>query len=815
MTDLIGALVGSIRIDERLGGGGMGEVFRGFDTRLERTVAVKTVRADRRLSSEFKQRFRREARLLSKLGHPGICQVYDLIETPAADFLVLEYLEGATLDRFLETGISRTRLLGIFAQVANALAAAHGQRVVHRDLKPENIHIGPGDRAKILDFGIARNVADGAGSGAEVVPLETTTAVDTGASTALHPVSDRSDRTTAAVTERVPGKALADVEVYTGLGEVVGTRGYMSPEQAAGQSVGTASDIYALGLCLDRALERAPPVGDEAGRSVAALVARMLAGDPQRRPDAAEVERELLWLKDQPRRQAGTRVRRRLISAAAVALLLLSAAMAWLAFDAYRARTEAELRRAQAEDLVDYLLGELREQLLDVGRVDLLDSINQRGQAYLDAAGAQDSRTLGVRTRLFGSQMAVLMRRGDYAAAEALAQATLPGAQARVDAAPDDVVALQVLAEVRYWLGYVAIEQMRELTDVLPQFDALVELRKRLLQLNAGGRQQKLDLALALSSRVAARNGRGPEALADAQRAVALHRATDRADDIEARGNFAAALGWLSSALELSGDLAGASAAREENVAILGALADANPDSAVWSQDLAVALHFRAVLAQQLGQDEAALTAARRSCGMLLKDQQRDPENREYQRAYPICLALQASILMTLGRYAEARVQAQASVAGLDRLIEQAGPKSDWPLQRALSYLRLAEVEQADGQCAAALLAVAGFDRLTAEQREGLSRNHQARRQLLAARCAMAAGTAADATAAYAAVLDAVGEIGDATSIAGLALAAVVAIETGQVAEQNRLLALLGERGYRGSMVINACRKAGRTTCLQ
>ncbi len=169
---------------------------------------------------------------------------------------------------------------------------------------------------------------------------------------------------------------------------------------------------------------------------------------------------------------------------------------------------------------------------------------------------------------------------------------------------------------------------------------------------------------------------------------------------------------------------------------------------------------------------------------------------------------------MALDRIAEARIQAPASVDGLYQLFAQAGPEYDWPLHRALSCLCLAEVEQAAGSCDAALVAVPGFDSFTVEQREGLSRNHLARRQLLAARCAMQAGAATQAATGYQAALEALGDIGESSSIASVAPAVVVAIETVKGAEQGPLLALLNARDHRRSMVVDACRKAGRAHCL-
>lgn len=814
MADLTGALVGSIRIEERLGGGGMGEVWRGFDTRLERTVAVKTVRADRRVDAEFKQRFRREAKLLGKLGHPGICQVYDLVETPDADFLVMEYLEGCTLDKHVRSGFPRERLYAIFAQLASALAAAHGQRVVHRDLKPENIHVGAGDRVRILDFGIARSVREGASAIAPAGPPRP--AVDSGASTA-----PAQDQTTLMLpgqgpegveppnTELISAAVATSAEVYTGIGQVVGTCGYMSPEQASGLEVGTASDIYALGLCLDRMLELCAPASSKDQREAAALVAGMLAADPQRRPAASEVEAELQRLIELPRARERAQLRRRLIRAASLGSLLLALAMVWLALDARRARAEAEQRRAQAENLVDYLLGELRGQLLEVGRVDLLDSVNQRAQQYLDASGTGDAQASQLRARLLGSRIAVAMRRGEYAAAQTLARAALAEAEAQVGRQADPRIELQELADAHYWLGYLAIEQMQPAERALVHFDQLVRLRERLRALDPGLRQPQLDLAVALTSRVAAYGAKGAQALADARQAVAIYRSLGEQLDAQARSEYASALAWLSSVHENAGELPEAISVRAENVELLSQLLGADPDNAVYAQDLAVALNFQTLLAQQLGRDEEALALVSRGCALLAKARRRDPEDREHARNHAVCLAMRAGTLMLLGRLEEAAAQARASVAALEQLLSEAGAQSDWPGQLVASRVRLAEIESAAGRCAPA---TAVLDALTAGAGEAApGKLQRVRIDLVRARCAQDRERARQARTDAAATL---GEVAAGSASNDLAWAAVIAIESDEAALREQYLRWLRERGYRGTLVRQACARARLPECL-
>src|SRR6266568_6141014 len=151
-----GRKFGPYEIQSQLGAGGMGEVYRALDTRLDRTVAIKVLASHLSASPELKQRMEREARSISALNHPHICQLYDLGSQDGTDFLVMEFLEGETLAERLKKGaLPLNEILKIGIAVAEALAIAHRQGIVHRDLKPGNImltHSG----AKLMDFGLAK-----------------------------------------------------------------------------------------------------------------------------------------------------------------------------------------------------------------------------------------------------------------------------------------------------------------------------------------------------------------------------------------------------------------------------------------------------------------------------------------------------------------------------------------------------------------------------------------------------------------------------------------------------------------------------------
>ena len=193
----IGSQLGPYRIEASIGQGGMGEVWRARDTRLNRDVAVKISAA------QFTHRFEREARAIASLNHPNICTLHDI----GPNYLVMELVEGPTLAERIKRGpIPLEEAIAIAKQIADALEAAHEKGIVHRDLKPANIKVRPDGSVKVLDFGLAK-------SGGEV---------------------GASDET---LTATAPGM-------------IMGTAGYMPPEQARGEKVDKRADIWAFGVVL-------------------------------------------------------------------------------------------------------------------------------------------------------------------------------------------------------------------------------------------------------------------------------------------------------------------------------------------------------------------------------------------------------------------------------------------------------------------------------------------------------------------------------------------------------------------------------------
>jgi eukaryotic-like serine/threonine-protein kinase len=212
--------LGPYEIKSMLGAGGMGEVYRARDSRLNRDVAIKVLREEGASSADRRTRFEREARAVAALNHPNIVAVYDFGVEGDKQYIVSELVEGESLRSLVSKPVPVRRLVEIGAQVADGLASAHAARVVHRDLKPENIMIGKDGRVKILDFGLSRQASQTPSVGTGTDPEET-----------LAPDPDAARN----LTEE---------------GTVIGTASYMSPEQATGRAVDYRSDQFSLGLVL-------------------------------------------------------------------------------------------------------------------------------------------------------------------------------------------------------------------------------------------------------------------------------------------------------------------------------------------------------------------------------------------------------------------------------------------------------------------------------------------------------------------------------------------------------------------------------------
>jgi tetratricopeptide (TPR) repeat protein len=265
----LGQTISHYRLEGKLGGGGMGVVYQAHDSRLDRSVALKFLPAEYEKDQRALDRFQREARTASALNHPHICTIHDLGDHAGLPLLVMELIEGQTLLALIDQRPGLATLARVIGQTAKALAVAHAAGIVHRDIKPENVMVRSDGYVKVLDFGLARRLPTG-------------------------------------LTSALCGEA-------TEAGVLLGTLRYMSPEQARGETAGSASDIFALGIVLYEltvgqhpfqadsqvgvlhAIMAQPPLPPtrlnlEIPALLEGLLLRMLEKDPRLRPSAAEVE---------------------------------------------------------------------------------------------------------------------------------------------------------------------------------------------------------------------------------------------------------------------------------------------------------------------------------------------------------------------------------------------------------------------------------------------------------------------------------------------------------------------------------------------
>src|SRR6267378_889664 len=315
-----GTKLGPYEIVAPLGSGGMGEVYRARDTRLDRIVAVKILPSHLSDNSTLRQRFEQEAKAISSLNHPHICILHDVGHQDGTDFLVMEYLEGETLAKLLEKGpLPLAQVLKYGVEIADALDKAHRQGIIHRDLKPGNIMLTKSG-AKLLDLGLAK---------------------------AALPLAAGVTRT-AAVTRTTP---------VTQRGTIVGTFQYMSPEQVEGKEVDGRSDIFSFGAVLYEMLTGRRAFQGKSNLSVASAVLekdpepistvqpmtppaldrairRCLAKDPEDRwQTARDLELELKWIAEAGSQMGASalvvshrNVRERVALPAAAALALIAIA---------------------------------------------------------------------------------------------------------------------------------------------------------------------------------------------------------------------------------------------------------------------------------------------------------------------------------------------------------------------------------------------------------------------------------------------------------------------------------------------------------
>ncbi len=729
---LLGTTIGRIRLVDRLGEGGMGEVFAGYDETLDRRVAVKCVRVGDR-PEKIKGRFLQEARILSRLDHPNICQIYDFVESEDRDFLVMELVEGQSLRQVAEAGLDEKRKLEIAQDVANVLVAAHAEGVVHRDLKPDHVMITPEGEVKVLDFGVAHSI-------------------DVDRDATLDFSGDR------------PADAPAPPAYRTVAGSVIGTPSYMSPEQARGEPVTPASDMYTLGLLLqelftgERPYDRQPlakllvevakgcsrPVTG-LGRALSELIEGLKELRPSLRPTAKETADRIRWIRETP-----VRWLRRAVAAAAV--LVLAAGVTKYTVDLERERSAAVAAREQAEDLVAFMLEDLSGALRPEGKLEVLeqvagkaleyyeragpggggDSAFRRGNAYaivgdvLNDQGDRASALEAASTALeihrglaeasperldWQNQLALdQMRLGDVLSLSgedrrAEARQTLESAFATasrlVELDPGRVEWRQTLAETQYTLGIFHLFSAGDAERARQAFSAAIDGYRRLAAEDPSSLHFQYRLAVLLGQGLGQAYdelGREAEALAAIEKAYALYEELTRADPSNHRWQYG--FSWenrrLGAHLESQGRELEALARYRDARAISERLLELEPNRVDWQHGLATDHSAIAAICDQLGDPAAALAAYGAATVILERLLTVDPADDELRRWLAFDYAAGGGVLRQLGRSSEAEGswRRAAELLSADAR-EPAGVESEVLETHAVALLSLGRVEEA------------------------------------------------------------------------------------------------------------------------
>lgn len=496
-------------LGECLGQGGMGRVVKAFDRQLGRTVALKFLTHE---NPAILSHFLREARAQARVQHPHVLEIYDSGELDGQPYIAMRYVAGGTLAEVGAT-LSLEHKVRLLIQVAEGLHAAHREGLLHRDVKPSNVLIHPTSdgqlEALVSDFGLATELGD---------------------------------------AEAMAADAVAGTPHYIAPERLGGLPATGSPVTELPVVIDRRSDVYSLGITLYRLLtgelpfsgqntveilrhilhEELPPPRQRLPSlpvELEAIILRCSARDPNlryasARAVAADLQRYLdgevveAYTAGLAYRLTRFALRNKLVvgmaGAAAVALLVASVAVAVFALRAQAARGRAELRQGQAEELIRFMVVDLRQKLDSLGRLDILDEVGKAAQEYFAAVPEAElsAAELQRRSQMLYQIGEVRIKEGDLAGAVTPMKQSLALAQRLAALEPDDGERLFDLGQSQYWVGFVHWER-GDLAAAKEPFEAYLEISKRLVEKDPANLDWRRELASAHSNLGSLRQAEG------------------------------------------------------------------------------------------------------------------------------------------------------------------------------------------------------------------------------------------------------------------------------------------------------------------
>ncbi len=726
---MIGTVISHYRITGEIGRGGIGEVYLAIDETLRRRVALKVLNETHRLSPDAKHRFLREARILSSLDHPNICRIYDFIEIGERHFLVLELIEGKSLRSVLAKRLERAQALSISEQLADVLVVAHGSGIIHRDLKPENLMLTAENQIKVLDFGLARSGHEQGQmkSPRSEAPLSHVGWVSDAGQTAPTGYESTAETQTVGQADFIQGLDPAG-HTPTRCGDILGTPYYMSPEQALGAPATAASDMYAFGLMMQemftgrRAYPESAPPGElyarvasgetipvsGLSRDLAELISRLKSLEPKRRPSALETAARLKWIREKPRRRM-----RRLAVAAAVLIALIATAKYTVDLRTERAvavdaRKEADQRRQQAESLIEFMLGDLRQKLTPVGRLDILDEIGAKALAYFASVPGRKlaNDELFRRAKALTQIGEVRIAQGRLPpAAQAFREAeSLSSSLAARD--PGNAAWQLGLGTSHFWLGYVLWRQ-EDLEAARRHFEIYREIAERLVSKDPANPVWQRELGYAHSNlgSLLEAQGKLKEALEQYQRCLAgeSRLLAISPKDTDLKFDLANSHNAVGKVLEAQGRLDEALMSFNRDLEMKNELVRENPANASWREYLARSHNMVGGVLEAQGRENEAFEHFGHAVDILQQLIEQDPGNSTWRRELGVNRARKGALLEYLGQPAEALDDLVQSVKMFEQLARSNPTDVQWAEDLARMRIYLANALVKKGNPAAAL----------------------------------------------------------------------------------------------------------------